>query len=537
MRRIVLLVSLLLCLGLVLPTSAAAETPEVTVNDQVSLNGTVMIDSVYSEGPGWVVIHVDNNGKPGRVAGEASVAAGWTYQLEVPIDTTIATPVLYAMLHVDDGQIGVYEFDGQSGLDNPVMVNGQMVTPAFNVSILRAYDQFIQNDTFTAASVTLQQDGWLVIHSDANGKPGPVLGHERVLAGTTKNVQVTLDANGRTEVLWPMLHIDTGTAGVYEFGTVAGADPPVVTRGVMAVTPIWTVPHVRVADQIVVHGDNQGAPNTTLAVESVLAEVPGWLVIHSDGGGKPGPVVGFIGVPAGLSTNLTVNGLNPNKVTPVLWPMLHVDDHSIGDYEFGTVSGADAPVMVDGKVLTFPINAAPSLVLHNQDPLPGETEGSVRFVVDEALIDAQGWLVIHSNADGKPGPVLTHVQLHAGLNKNVIIEVDQAKAGDQVFPMLHYDTGTVGQYEFGTVPNADPPVMVGGTVIVSPQYLTAAGPSATPQATTEATAPANTSASPGLHGHVLGAPQPPQRAGHQLRGRRAVYAQPERACHRQGQRR
>jgi len=224
----------------------------VGVSDQVSLNGKVMIDSVYSEVQGWVVIHIDNGGQPGRVAGFAPVAPGWTYNLEAPIDATIATPTLYAMLHVDDGEVGKYEFDGQNGLDAPVIVNGAIVTPSFKVDSIRAFDQFVKDDKFVAAAVTAQVDGWLVIHSDKDGAPGPVLGQERVLAGTTTDVAVTIKTDGRTEVLWPMLHVDTGTPGEYEFGTVQGADAPVVVRGVLASAPFWTVPHVRVANQVIV---------------------------------------------------------------------------------------------------------------------------------------------------------------------------------------------------------------------------------------------------------------------------------------------
>src|SRR5450432_699637 len=97
MQRRLVFLSVLLCLLLgllVVPAFAQSATPSVSVSDQVILNGKAMIDSVYSAGQGWVVIHIDNNGQPGRVAGFAAVAPGWTYNLEVPFDATIATPTL-----------------------------------------------------------------------------------------------------------------------------------------------------------------------------------------------------------------------------------------------------------------------------------------------------------------------------------------------------------------------------------------------------------------------------------------------------------
>jgi len=49
----------------------------------------------------------------------------------VTIETENATPVLYAMLHVDEGEEGVFEFPGP---DVPVLLNGSPVQQAFNVT-------------------------------------------------------------------------------------------------------------------------------------------------------------------------------------------------------------------------------------------------------------------------------------------------------------------------------------------------------------------------------------------------------------------
>jgi hypothetical protein len=172
--------------------------------------------------------------------------------------------------------------------------------------------------------------------------------------------------------------------------------------------------------------------------------------------------------------------------------MLHVDDNTLGTYEFGQVEGADGPVRDSaGNVLTFPINAAPSLVMNAQDPLPGEADGTLRFRVAEALIDLPGWLAIHTNNAGQPGPVIGTALLHTGSNKNLLLEVDAAQAGTQVFPMLHYDTGEVGTYEFGAVEGADTPTFVGGAVVVAPLALSAA---ASTEAPTEAPADQTASA-------------------------------------------
>ncbi|MFC1961370.1 hypothetical protein ACFLYO_11760 [Chloroflexota bacterium] len=91
-------------------------------------------------------------------------------------------------------------------------------------------------------------------------------------------------------------------------------------------------------------------------------------------------------------------------------------------------------------------------------------DGTLTFA--QVIIDAPGWLVIHSNVDGSPGPVIGQAPLHMGVNLNVLVEVDPQAAGDTVFPMLHYDTGEAGVYEFGEVEEADLPVVLQGQVVV-----------------------------------------------------------------------
>lgn len=469
MKRISLILILLIALAVPF-TAMAQETPEVNVSDQVSLDGTVKIASVYSEVPGFIVIHQDNGeGSFGAVIGGHSVNAGWNFNIKVPIDASLATTTLYAMLHVDDNEMGVYEFGTVDGADGPVIVDGAPVAPAFNVDLIRARNQFVNEGTVTIANVTAQVDGFIVIHADMDGGFAAVIGSAPVTAGQNSDVVVEIDAASATNVLWPMLHVDTGVAGEYEFGAVEGADGPVVVNGTVAVTSIWSVPFMRIQDQIVTHGDGMDMMDMAPSVvaDSVLADVNGFLVIHSEADGGPGPVAGFAPVTAGLNTNVVVE-LDPEVVTPRLWPMLHVDTGEAGVYEFGTVEGADGPVRVNDAVLTFGINAAPALKVSDQAVIEAMMGFGPHIYVDAALIDAPGWIALHSSVDGAPGPVIGTAPLVPGLNERVLIEVSAEDAGTQVFPMLHYDTNELGVYEFGSVDDADGPVSVAGSVVVVP---------------------------------------------------------------------
>ena len=110
---------------------AKSDQISVMVFDQSVDGGGVVIEQVFSDGPGWLVIHADNGGSPGAVLGYAPVVDGKNENVTVTIDDSEATPQLFAMLHVDGGEAGVYEFPGA---DAPAMLNGQMVSPSFQVT-------------------------------------------------------------------------------------------------------------------------------------------------------------------------------------------------------------------------------------------------------------------------------------------------------------------------------------------------------------------------------------------------------------------
>jgi plastocyanin len=144
----------------------------------------------------------------------------------VDIDLTSATPALFAMLHVDRGVVGEYEFPGE---DVPAMAADVMVNEPFSVMLpaaaasVRASDQSAVNGTVIVDQVVALQEGWIVIHIDAGGAPGPIIGYSPVTAGTNAAVAVAIDLEQATPVLHAMLHLDAGQLGVYEF---PGEDVP-----------------------------------------------------------------------------------------------------------------------------------------------------------------------------------------------------------------------------------------------------------------------------------------------------------------------
>jgi len=105
-----------------------AKEPSVIVSDQTVQDGTVTIDSVVTVNSGWIVIHNSVSGKPGPIVGYATVNEGKNDNVVVRIDAEKATADLFAMLHIDAGVMGTYEFPGN---DVPIKSGDEVVVTGF----------------------------------------------------------------------------------------------------------------------------------------------------------------------------------------------------------------------------------------------------------------------------------------------------------------------------------------------------------------------------------------------------------------------
>ncbi len=113
------------------PVQTPPAEPSVTANNQQAAAGSVTVAAVTATEAGWMAIHAASASGPGEVIGQVEVPAGSVTNVLVPIDEAKATTTLYAMLHVDKGQTGVYEFPGP---DAPVTLNGEVVMASFSIA-------------------------------------------------------------------------------------------------------------------------------------------------------------------------------------------------------------------------------------------------------------------------------------------------------------------------------------------------------------------------------------------------------------------
>lgn len=107
---------------------------------------------------------------------------------------------------------------------------------------VKAVDQNVSNGMVSADSVMAAKNGWLVIHrTDAEMKPGPVVGHAPIRAGTTNDVAAILTEDVASgDMLMLMVHAEDGGTkqGVFEYTLGAKEDGPVRVDDKLVMTVI-----------------------------------------------------------------------------------------------------------------------------------------------------------------------------------------------------------------------------------------------------------------------------------------------------------
>ncbi len=133
------------------------------------------------------------------------------------------------------GMAGTVVVQGAAGeataTPQPTQAPQPTATPQSQVTpLLEADDQPLIDDTIVVKRVVAAQDGWINVHANSpNNTPGAGLGFAPVKAGENRNVRVKLSPAPKPgDKVWPMLHVDAGQHGVWEF---PGPDVPVMVGG------------------------------------------------------------------------------------------------------------------------------------------------------------------------------------------------------------------------------------------------------------------------------------------------------------------
>ncbi|MEQ8583558.1 MAG: hypothetical protein RIC30_19165 [Marinoscillum sp.] len=344
----------------------------------------------------------------------------------------------------------------------------QMPTGMLTVS-----SQTISQNTIMVSNVNFDSKGWVVVHaSNEDGTPvvpGIISEPLLVEAGSQNDLEVTLtevDDLQDGDKLWVMLHTDDGIEGTYEFDGANGFDGPILSEGSIVMTDITvSAPGITASNQVV--------SENWVTVGEVKAAVDGWLVIHADNGsGAPGPVLGQTMVSAGVNSDVAIDlGDAVFAGGEMLFPMLHVESPADGMYGFP--ENGDGPEVFANEVVVVGFETlAPtgSISALNQ-----VVQGNM-IMASELTLNATGWVVVHASNATKDGPevpgiISTPVQLQAGTNTDVAIELNSdyaLSAGDVIYIMLHTENGIVGEYEFDGANGFDGPITTAPITLEAP---------------------------------------------------------------------
>lgn len=224
----------------VLTAPADAHGNHVTARNQVSGDGTVVVESLFLLEGGYLAVHENDGGEPGEVLGYVAVDQGYHRGVGVDVDeswwdSADGNESLVAVLH-RDAEPGD-EFD--PAVDTPISSFGDVAGAEFAVRkgdgsvnvVATRYTGHSVDGSVTIPSAALADDGHLVVRSDDGGEAGEVVGHRSLPAGEHENVTVEVDddavpENGTSVYLWVTAYRDDGD-GTFD----AERDDPVTVAG------------------------------------------------------------------------------------------------------------------------------------------------------------------------------------------------------------------------------------------------------------------------------------------------------------------
>ena len=434
-------------------------TPSITVGTQtLTEEGTLVVESVTSDGPGWIVIYADDNDLPGPQLGFAPVADGQSLSINVTIDPWAATPTLHARLHVDGGGSGEFEFPGS---DSPVKVGAGEVVESFTyeselpVPYIEVTDQDVKLDGVVQIDeVFALAPSWLVIQTFEDGIIGRVIGQASIDEGQSSNLQVPIRWRDATANLIAVLHEDRERPG----GFNAANDLPLL----VANEPVTTQFAVQLPPDIFIY--DQPVMGGRLVLERVISPKAGWLVVYSSDNGQPDRIIGSEKVSQGINYLVETEVVAPAATSQLLL-QLHEETNNPAEFNFPL---SDPVATFDGQPIPpTTVNTNPGNYLITQDQTLGEEN---EVVIPLVVTDLDSWAVIYSqDADGRPDEILGQGWLPAGINRDIRIAIPAGMAGEPLLAVLHQDADNPREFDF---PDGDDvPLQRNRQIILSPFSL------------------------------------------------------------------
>lgn len=216
-----------LVLLLLIATPVAAHGNSIAIDAQATADGTVHVELVSFVTDGYIVLHTDADGSPGRVIGHAALADK-TIQHGVSVSINedswtnqTGTTVLWAVLHREVAGQGFDPADDppQETADGDVVQARFKVQKRSNGStrVLAEQEPIEETNTSTVTvrHVALAEGGFVVLRADKAGTPGRIIGSQFLDAGVHESVTLDIDEDYFTNqsgrfTVWAVAHTDDG---------------------------------------------------------------------------------------------------------------------------------------------------------------------------------------------------------------------------------------------------------------------------------------------------------------------------------------
>jgi hypothetical protein len=310
---------------------------DVLVEDQQVEGSFFTVAMVSMPAEGWVVARVDEGGAPGEVIGMSELLSiGVIERVAVPFFVPISEDtVVHVTVHIDVDRDGRFTYEPPASFVDEVAVRsgGQPATDRALISILPPLspaDAFVEDQVsdgteITGISIRLPAAGFVVVHADADGDLGPVLGLSDLLhPGAVEDMAIELTPPlAASAVVHVAVYIDRNSDG--EFGPGQGADEiGVRDDGSLAIASVLVTVPTRAPASLEV--SNQTSDGTTVVVAFVDLPFDGFVEILTDDEGA-------LGARLGVSDLIEPGGVEDVEVTlstaltadATLWVRLWVD--------------------------------------------------------------------------------------------------------------------------------------------------------------------------------------------------------------------
>lgn len=218
---------------------ASADAAQLEITEMQQGATELVVDRVLAPQDAWIVVHLDDDGKPGMRVGLERIKKGESLDVKVALEE-IGTEKVIVAVHADRGERGEFDFDMMAPTmspDRPYFVNEKelavMVTVReFGVktdagtAAIEVDAQPGARETLTVKRALSPADAWIVVHLDDDGAPGARVGLAHIPAGENLDVSVALDPLPLTDKLFVAIHADRGEADVFEFDMMNKVNSP-----------------------------------------------------------------------------------------------------------------------------------------------------------------------------------------------------------------------------------------------------------------------------------------------------------------------